>query len=94
MKAERANVDFTQAAEAARGALDQLEIEGIRVLAQIWNGVRMTIVVNRAPRGVAGVTKRWHPTALGIARTHAAPWHGVQIEWLTESVRSMEVGHA
>lgn len=80
--------------DALLNASAKLEDSGVSVLAQVWNGTRPLIVVKAPPRFVRGVVRRRQMVGREMVYTCAAPYHGVQLEWVQRLPVSQAVGHA
>lgn len=90
------NIDTTvvTALHDAASAADRLALFGVTVLMAYANGRRPVLVVDTPPSFVRGVIKRASPDGNGgIERVHAAPFYGVQIEWLEHVPAAKEVRH-
>lgn len=77
-------------------AASKLQDAGCVITGAFSNGRRHVLLVDRAPPFVQGVCKNRFPNHLaGYTRVYAAPYHGVQIEWMeNEPGAVMAVGHA
>lgn len=66
----------------ATAASETLEAAGITILGSYHNGRRSVLIIDRKPEFIRGVVKRIEPCPGGRKEIHAAPFHGVQLEWV------------
>lgn len=75
----------------------KLQEAGCVVTGAFSNGRRHVLLVDRAPAFVKGVCKNRFPNHLaGYTRVYAAPYHGVQVEWMEDEpgAAAAVIGHA
>lgn len=71
----------------------KLEDTGLRVL-NVWhNGRQPVLLLDRAPSGQRGAFIRRQPVTGGFARIMAAPYDGLQIQWLEHEALRATVAH-
>lgn len=75
-------------------AMDRLQGTGCNVIAQIWTGQKPVLMLDKPPRFVRGVLKSRKVGTRTVHRTYAAPFHGVQLEWIVSTPIAQAVGHA
>lgn len=90
----RDNAAARAAFEHVLGALDRLQASGIAVIGVFYGGGKPVVVVDRKPPFVRGGLKQRQVIGAQVQHTYAAPFHGVQLQWLVVTPIVREVGHA
>lgn len=74
----------------------KIEEAGSQVIGSYCNGRRTVLLIDQPPAFVQGHCKQRYPNHLGgYTRMFAAPYYGVQLEWMVDEVGYVPaVGHA
>lgn len=88
------NAAARAAFDTVLGALDRLQADRITVIGVFYGGSKPVVIVDRKPAFVRGGLKQRQVVGAQVQRTYAAPFHGVQLQWLVVTPIVREVGHA
>lgn len=88
------NNPVVTALQIAAQVAARLAAQGVYVNHAFANGRSPVLVIDHPPAFIRGVVKRSTPTgAGGVEQVWAAPFYGVQLEWLVQVPGMREVAH-